>query len=265
MIYQYAAQYALKRPVAINVRLSEKRPTNVLELNEVCMKHNILDLYIWLSLRFPEWFVEHDKCLEMKQQCIEFIEGALEKEDLGHKFCHAAEYRMIRSKDQRRHDEHPLPPVHFGDVRQIASNLMKNYKHDELFVFPHQKPMAEWSAVARPGRGRNDYGDRNRRFAGKRNDSDRSNPRGDAKQSSRDHSWTKDSYNNKRAGNNKWRENHSEHNSSPRGSSSKKNEDTHLFNSKEKVDPGKDIRTRPISRFDKCGESEDKKAISVAE
>ena len=255
MIYQYAAQYALKRPVAINVRLSEKRPTNVLELNEVCMKHNILDLYIWLSLRFPDWFVEHDKCLEMKQQCIEFIEGALEKEDLGHKFCHAAEYRMIRSKDQRRHDEHPLPPVHFGDVRDIASNLMKNYRHNELFVFPHQKPMAEWAPASRPGRGRNDFSDRNRRFAGKRNDS----PRCDAKQSCGDQYWTKDS----KRGGSKAKDNHNRHSSPRRASSSRKDD-----NRREQGggnSENNDIPARPIARFEKRDIAEDKKTIVVAE
>lgn len=139
MIYQYAAQYAMKRPVAINVQLTSTRPTNVLELNNVCMKHNILDLYIWLSLRFPDWFVEHDKCLEMKKQCLEMVEGALELENLGHKFCHVSEYRTIRQKNQLRRDDFPLPPPHFGTVRKIAADIMKNYRHDELFCFPHLK------------------------------------------------------------------------------------------------------------------------------
>jgi hypothetical protein len=157
MIYQYAAQYAMKRPVAINVILSDKRPTNVLELTEVCMKHTILDLYIWLSLRFPDWFVEREKCLQMKEVCIDYVEGALELDDLKHKFCHADEYRKIRQQASRDRSAvtslHPLPPVHFGSVREITADKLKDSTAKDLFSFPHQSMLRLGPPKGSPDKG----------------------------------------------------------------------------------------------------------------
>lgn len=142
----------MKRPVAINMLIKNQQPANVLELTEMCMKHNILDLYIWLSLRFPDWFVEQKQCLERKEFCIEMIEAALENEDLNHVFCHANEYLTIRQKQAGERSDnndiqtrHLLPPPNFGEVRQIAEKLMAEKHPNSLFVFPHR--------AAKPQRG----------------------------------------------------------------------------------------------------------------
>ena len=38
----------------------------MIELTELCTKHNIVDLYLWLSNRFPGSFVERDIVVKHK-------------------------------------------------------------------------------------------------------------------------------------------------------------------------------------------------------
>ena len=157
MIYHYASQYALKKPVSANIRISSKRPSNILQLNEICIQSHLLDLYIWLSLRFPDWFIEQDECLRMKAICIDYIESTLHREDLKHKFCHATEYKKIRWNNrevgrERRGDSYnrksiPLPPPNFGEVRELMKTKFQNYDGPPLYSFPHAvKPnKKDWS------------------------------------------------------------------------------------------------------------------------
>lgn len=63
MLYYFAATYAMKRPIALNMRLNRNPPSMISEFSDLCAKHNIIELYIWLSLRFPKYFVERDICL----------------------------------------------------------------------------------------------------------------------------------------------------------------------------------------------------------
>ena len=47
LLYQFAAKYAMQRPVAVNIRLSMHAPRDLEEFGDLCMRHNILDLYLW--------------------------------------------------------------------------------------------------------------------------------------------------------------------------------------------------------------------------
>lgn len=47
LLYRFAAKYAMQRPVAVNIRLSMRAPQNLEEFGDLCMRHNILDLYLW--------------------------------------------------------------------------------------------------------------------------------------------------------------------------------------------------------------------------
>lgn len=47
LLYQFAAKYAMQRPVAVNIRLSMRAPQNLEEFGDLCIRHNILDLYLW--------------------------------------------------------------------------------------------------------------------------------------------------------------------------------------------------------------------------
>jgi hypothetical protein len=82
MLLQFADAWAKGKPTAINVRLGNKAPSNVLELTNLCTRHNIIDLYLWLSNRFPGNFVERELALVQKDHAISLIQQGLKKLDL---------------------------------------------------------------------------------------------------------------------------------------------------------------------------------------
>ena len=126
MLYQFAASYASMKPVALNVRLMRSQPRDVQELSELCSKHNVLDLYLWLSFRFPKFFVERDLCLEQKAYAVALIEKSLDTSLLQQKFSLAQEYRTIRTK-LRASCPDGLPPIAFGeDIRSKTREIITN-------------------------------------------------------------------------------------------------------------------------------------------
>ena len=147
MIYHYAAQYALKRPVAINIFLPRNAPAVVEELSDVCTKHNIIDVYIWLSLRFPDLFVEREKALEMKQVAIHLIDAALESSLSQLRYNHSEKYQQIREKLQKSGDD-LLPPLSSG-VRELTKIEMLKVNHtyiDQNKIV--DKPVRDHSATS---------------------------------------------------------------------------------------------------------------------
>ena len=64
-------------------------------------RHNALDLYIWLSFRFPKYFVEREKALEQKEYAVEQIQNALalelQQEQFSHRYVCAYVYCVCMS------------------------------------------------------------------------------------------------------------------------------------------------------------------------
>ena len=138
-LYQYAASYAMKKPVACNIRFKRSNPTNVIELQDDCLRHSILDLYIWLSFRFPRYFVEKDLCLEQKAYAISRIEKSLESPSLSQKFSHSHAYK--KQKDGMLYiDPLGLPPEIYGiEIRNTTAQYLNEIPKDIRCVFPHAK------------------------------------------------------------------------------------------------------------------------------
>ena len=159
VLYQFAASYALRRPVALNIRLSRQKPRDILEFSDLCMKHNILDLYLWLSLRFPDYFVEKDLCEAQKAHAIAMIEGSLDLPSLQQKFSHSREYQTVR-QNMLANTPDALPPMEYGDVRQTTRELLATVDHQQLYTFPHlqeEEALAE-RAGGGPGPNRSSSG-----------------------------------------------------------------------------------------------------------
>ena len=135
MLYQFAAAYAMRKPVALNVRLSRKKPRDVLELSDLCIKHNTLDLYLWLSIRFPAFFVEQEICKEQKAFAIDCIQGSLESPHLQHKFSHSNTYQVSRVRMLTGHNL-GLPSLSYGEVRESYLKNMKEIDDADLYTFP---------------------------------------------------------------------------------------------------------------------------------
>jgi hypothetical protein len=125
----------MRKPVALNVRLSRVKPRDVLELSDLCLKHNVLDLYLWLSIRYPEFFVERELCLEQKSFAIECIQESLESTHLQHKFSHSNEYKKMRIKFLTGKSQ-GLPSLAYGEVRASYEKNIASIKEVDLYVFP---------------------------------------------------------------------------------------------------------------------------------
>jgi len=84
MLASYAAKHyeavVLGKPsrVAPNVRIPQRPPTFLPELHDLCSKHNVLDLYVWLHFRYPNTFPEAAVARAQKARCIDLIAQALQ-------------------------------------------------------------------------------------------------------------------------------------------------------------------------------------------
>jgi Mitochondrial degradasome RNA helicase subunit C terminal len=134
-LYHFAATYAMRKPVALNVRLSRVKPRDVLELSDLCLKHNVLDLYLWLSLRYPEFFVERELCQEQKSFAIECIQESLESSHLQHRFSHSNEYKAMRIRFLTGKSQ-GMPSLSYGAVRSSFEENIALISECDLYTFP---------------------------------------------------------------------------------------------------------------------------------
>lgn len=139
-LYNFAATYALKRPVALNVRLQRSHPKDFFEFGELCAKHNILELYLWLSLRFPKYFIEKDLCLEQKDHSMALIEKSLIDGSMHQVYSHSQEYHKIY-KSLHDLNAHILPPAEFGEaIREKTRSIYECDSNKNNFrpKYPHR-------------------------------------------------------------------------------------------------------------------------------
>lgn len=134
MLYSFASTYSLRRPVALNVRLSATPPRSFIEFQLLCVKHTILDLYLWLSFRFPKFFVERDLCLEQQAFCQQLIKDTLFGGTLHQEYSHSESYRRLRPPSRDINDY--LPPVDWGNVRDLTRMHLEKYPSNTLVKLP---------------------------------------------------------------------------------------------------------------------------------
>ena len=152
MLYQFAATYSQRRPVALNVRLVRDKPKDVQELAQLCSKHNALDLYIWLAQRFPKYFVEKDRCLEQKTHAVKLIEASLDTPELTQAaFSHSLEYMNIRKRLMESTLD-GLPPVNFGDVRTSTRAFLSKLEPEIRELYPRMEEEGGYLIASRSGR-----------------------------------------------------------------------------------------------------------------
>jgi len=150
LLYHFASGYAQSRPVSTNVRIPKNIPTDVKQFIDLCAKHNVLDLYLWLSNRFPKYFVARDTCLEQKRQAITLIEKCLHKSALTQQFSHSAEYQSTR---ERLNGDY-LPREDNPQVRESTRKFLDKMDPDRLVCFPHADDELEAASGATGGGGR---------------------------------------------------------------------------------------------------------------
>lgn len=143
-LYHFAATYAMKRPVAINIRLPAHPPQNLVDLSLLCYKYNILDLYAWLAQRFPKYFVEKELSIQQRAHAGSLIQRTLESPQLRAAISLMREYNSVlyvmmeKSGSEDRRSAH-VPPANpaFDHVRALCLELLLKIPEDELTNFSH--------------------------------------------------------------------------------------------------------------------------------
>ncbi len=135
MLYTFAATYAMGRPVAINIRLPRGQPKSFLDFQELCAKHSILELYSWLSRRFPKFFVERDICIEQQLYGQKLIQETLFSGKMQHEYSHSAKYKLKRTNLDL---ESILPPESpYGlELREKMREYLSAIPQSEWTKFP---------------------------------------------------------------------------------------------------------------------------------
>jgi hypothetical protein len=135
ILYQFAASYAMKRPVALNVRLPSRKPRTVQQIQELCQKHNYLELYLWLGLRYPKFFVEREICQMQKVHALKMIEEALLMiSSQGAYMSPTVGYKKNRDMIHRIFPD-DLPPIEYGfDIREATKANLLGVDKDKLVL-----------------------------------------------------------------------------------------------------------------------------------
>jgi hypothetical protein len=120
-LYDFAAKYAMQQPVALNIRLSKELPRDLKEFGDLCVRHSILDLYMWLSVRHPKYFIERDICLQQKLFAVKQIEQTLHSIQLQKDQSHSSSYASMREKMGGRLPSSEFPQV----VASYKENIAK--------------------------------------------------------------------------------------------------------------------------------------------
>ena len=74
---EYARAHSLGQSVKLDIYLPKYPPRTAEALGDVEIKAKIIDLYLWLSFRFSDTFVENDLALELKTRVLELVELGL--------------------------------------------------------------------------------------------------------------------------------------------------------------------------------------------
>jgi len=100
IMLQYTLQHANGSRVPIMVMIPEGTPRTLHQLKDLEDKYKILDVYSWLSYRFPTTFTARDEAEQLKNKCKVMIEEALKSKTLS-KF----EMEQYES-DNKRNERH---------------------------------------------------------------------------------------------------------------------------------------------------------------
>jgi hypothetical protein len=81
-LYQFALAHAHRRPIPPTVRVPQWAPRSILAMNELCTKHAILDVYLWLGQHFPSSFPQREQAEGQRRQIMALIQHGLTSEDV---------------------------------------------------------------------------------------------------------------------------------------------------------------------------------------
>jgi ATP-dependent RNA helicase SUPV3L1/SUV3 len=144
-LYDWATVYSMNRPVFLDIRINKELPQNVEELTDLIMKNACIDLYLWLSMRFPKNFLEVEKAARLHDGAVKLIADTLAERKLKQAYDLTNGYLTIRRKlkasEKKKNDLITLPPPEYSEeIRQeYLHHYMKIPKHEIYIDVEEQK------------------------------------------------------------------------------------------------------------------------------
>jgi hypothetical protein len=119
----------------LHIKLKRSLPKDTEEFADLCSKHNVMDLYIWLSFRYPKHFIERDQCIEQKQYALKQIEETLSTSNLKHEYSYEDAYLSLRKKKSEifNNPNSKIPE----NIMSLTRENLKHISADKLFIFPN--------------------------------------------------------------------------------------------------------------------------------
>ncbi len=132
VLYTFAAHFAQHRPVPLTIRIPQSEPQSLSEFSDLCFKHDLLDLYIWLSHYFPKCFIEGTKCKELKDISLHLIQYALENANIQQDYSYTTYYQSLRNKVPKENGF----PVQFSSlIRAVYVSHLNKMPADKWAIF----------------------------------------------------------------------------------------------------------------------------------
>ena len=78
-VRKFAETYVNDHPMGFHVNLDVTRIRDLEDLKRQCSKHAIMDVYLWLHLRFPSNFVEPEEVWASKEYLIGEINETIKR------------------------------------------------------------------------------------------------------------------------------------------------------------------------------------------
>lgn len=134
-LYYFAAMFALNRPVASNVRLPREPVKDMLEFNDLCVKHGMLDLYLWLSFRFPKVFIDRELSMRQRNHSLELIDKSMQLSASEGILDGAVLHKLYVKTKTGLKDS--LPPESWTQVRKSTQEYLRKVPPSALHAFPN--------------------------------------------------------------------------------------------------------------------------------
>lgn len=147
----YCTHYAARRPVPLDVDVPTRAPRGFPHFEAICKLYSTLDLYLWLQVRYPEYFTEKELCLEKKDLVLQHIDQYLQRRQHGgdQEYTHLITYRKTREKMSGK-----LPAAEHRHILESTLQHLDSVKDHELVITRKEKPADSSRSSSNRGRGR---------------------------------------------------------------------------------------------------------------
>jgi ATP-dependent RNA helicase SUPV3L1/SUV3 len=144
LLYRYAALYSMNRPVRAEIKIPRSLPGDIEEFTDLCIKNNVLELYLWLSFRFPTNFIERDLVMELRDETVRLIAESLLERRLRSEYSLAEGYLRLQGmlrKSRQKGELFPMPPHEYSEgIREDYKTYLQQVPKQLRYILRRSNP-----------------------------------------------------------------------------------------------------------------------------